>query len=166
MTHYTPGTLVISLLLCLASAVQAGEVLPSIDSRFAAVPPEGPYPETPDFQRHVSPLLGRLGCNGRACHGSFQGQGGFRLSLFGYDFKADLAALTQEKASGADHPRANAKDPSQSLILKKPTLALEHEGGKRMEPEGWQHRLLQRWVESGAKGVAENAPTLTKLEIM
>ena len=36
-----------------------------------------------------APLFGRLGCNGRACHGSFQGQGGFRLSLFGYDFKAD-----------------------------------------------------------------------------
>ena len=25
--------------------------------------------ETPDFQRHVVPLLGKLGCNGRACHG-------------------------------------------------------------------------------------------------
>src|SRR5687767_9600595 len=37
--------------------------------------------EVPDFQRHVVPLLGRLGCSGRACHGSFQGQGGFRLSL-------------------------------------------------------------------------------------
>jgi hypothetical protein len=34
----------------------------------------------------VGPLLGRLGCNGRACHGSFQGQGGFQLSLFGYDY--------------------------------------------------------------------------------
>ena len=35
--------------------------------------------ETPDFQRHVVPLLGKLGCNGRACHGSFQGRGDFRL---------------------------------------------------------------------------------------
>ena len=25
-----------------------------------------PTAEVPDFQRHVSPLLGRLGCNGRA----------------------------------------------------------------------------------------------------
>ena len=47
----------------------------------------------PDFQRHVVPLLGRLGCNGRACHGSFQGQGGFRLSMFGYDFEMDLENL-------------------------------------------------------------------------
>ena len=50
--------------------------------------------EEPSFQRHVSPLFGRLGCNGRSCHGSFQGRGGFRLSLFGYDFKADHEALT------------------------------------------------------------------------
>ncbi len=55
--------------------------------------------ETPDFQRHVAPLLGRLGCNGRACHGSFQGQGGFRLSLFGYDFSADHEALTEGRVN-------------------------------------------------------------------
>src|SRR5262245_50684368 len=45
--------------------------------------------EVPDFRRHVVALAGRLGCNGRACHGSFQGKGGFRLSLFGYDFAED-----------------------------------------------------------------------------
>ena len=50
--------------------------------------------ESPDFQHHVVPLLGRLGCNGRACHGSFQGKGGFRLSLFGYDFAMDHRELT------------------------------------------------------------------------
>ena len=31
--------------------------------------------QTPDFQRHVLPLMGRVGCNTRSCHGSFQGQG-------------------------------------------------------------------------------------------
>src|SRR6187431_1708766 len=49
--------------------------------------------EIPSFQRHVSPLFGRLGCNGRSCHGSFQGRGDFRLSLFGYDFEADHKEL-------------------------------------------------------------------------
>jgi hypothetical protein len=141
-------------------AIQPKPEQPRADLRFAKI-----TDEVPDFQRHVSPLLGRLGCNGRACHGSFQGQGGFRLSLFGYDFKADFAALTTEKATGGDTPRANLKDPHKSLMLRKPTLAEEHEGGKRMEPDAWQHRLLLRWIESGAKGVAENAPTLTKLEI-
>ncbi|MFN9717884.1 MAG: hypothetical protein ACK58L_04265, partial [Planctomycetota bacterium] len=58
---------------------------PSVVQRYAAADAA----ESPDFQKHVVPRLGKLGCNGRACHGSFQGRGGFRLSLFGYDFKAD-----------------------------------------------------------------------------
>src|SRR6056297_326884 len=53
--------------------------------------------EVPNFQKHVVPLLGRLGCNGRACHGSFQGRGGLQLSLFGYDFQSDHAALLDEQ---------------------------------------------------------------------
>src|SRR5262245_64149873 len=83
--------------------------------------------ESPDFRRHVVPLFGRLGCNGRACHGSFQGQGGFRLSLFGYDFKADHEALT-----GGDQPRANVSNPGESLMLYKPTHEDDHGGGRRM----------------------------------
>ena len=41
------------------------------------------------FRRHVVPLMARSGCSGRECHGSFSGQGGFQLSLFGYDFEKD-----------------------------------------------------------------------------
>ena len=44
---------------------------------------------TPGFQKHVVPLLGKLGCSSAKCHGSFQGQGGFRLSLFGFDLVID-----------------------------------------------------------------------------
>jgi hypothetical protein len=71
----------------------------------------------PDFRKHVLPVLGRLGCNGRACHGSFQGKGGFQLSLFGYDFDADHKAI-----AGGDEPRADVKKPADSLVLLKPTL--------------------------------------------
>ncbi len=74
--------------------VSAAEtVVPPISERFQNVASEGPYPESPNFQRHVVALLGRLGCNGRSCHGSFQGRGGFRLSMFGYDFLDDHRAL-------------------------------------------------------------------------
>ena len=65
------------------------QITPAASERFA----DPQAAEVPDFQQHVVPLLGRLGCNGRACHGSFQGRGGFRLSLFGYDFAMDHAAL-------------------------------------------------------------------------
>src|SRR5205814_8220161 len=49
-----------------------------------------------DFERHVMGLFSRMGCNNGSCHGSFQGRGGFRLSLFGYDPARDFAALTRD----------------------------------------------------------------------
>ena len=101
--------------------------------------------EVPDFQKHVSPLLGRLGCNGRACHGSFQGQGGFTLSLFGYDFDADLKALLDKEAG-----RVDVKQPLESKILCKPVDAEMHEGGQRFKKDGWEYWVLRKWIEAGA----------------
>ena len=101
--------------------------------------------EVPDFQKHVSPLLGRLGCNGRACHGSFQGQGGFTLSLFGYDFDADLKALLDKEAG-----RVDVKQPLDSKILCKPVDADMHEGGQRFQKDGWEYWVLRKWIEAGA----------------
>src|SRR5215472_16271865 len=49
-----------------------------------------------DFERHVMGLFGRMGCNSGSCHGSFQGKGGFRLSLFGYAPEKDYVALTRD----------------------------------------------------------------------
>lgn len=111
----------------------------------------------PDFQRHVVPLLGRLGCNGRSCHGSFQGQGGFRLSLFGFDFRMDLNGLTT-----AD--RIDRNNASDSLILQKPTLETDHEGGKRFEVSSWEYDLLRRWIEAGARGI-DKPSELSRLEV-
>jgi hypothetical protein len=113
--------------------------------------------EVPDFRKHVVPLLGRLGCNGRACHGSFQGKGGFRLSLFGYDFPADHAALTD---------RVNLKAPADSLILLKPTLQEAHKGGERMKVGSWEYNLIKQWIASGARGLKDGGPYLAKLEVV
>src|SRR5829696_9101064 len=115
-------------LLAFATPVAAADVAPPASERF-----KGAAAGTPNFQRHVVPLLGRLGCNGRACHGSFQGAGGFRLSMFGYDFAADHAALT-----GGKRPRVDAADPDASRLLTKPTDADAHKGGKRFAPGGWE----------------------------
>lgn len=132
------------------------KVLPPISERFAAADVQ----EEPDFQRHISPLLGRLGCNSRSCHGSFQGQGGFRLSLFGYDFAADHKELLAGKT-----PRVNREEIDASLILVKPTDADEHEGGKRYEKGKWEHHTLRRWIETGAKYDAKEPQKLARLEI-
>ena len=102
------ATAVLVTLLAPAALVQAAPaeppgVIPPARLRFAD---EGAA-EVPDFQRHILPLMGRLGCNTRSCHGSFQGRGGFRLSLFGYDFKADHDAL-----SARDSGRVDTRPPS------------------------------------------------------
>ncbi len=119
-------------------------ILPPLEKRFNADNADGPATnEVPDFQKHISPLLGRLGCNGRSCHGSFQGQGGFRLSLFGYDFQSDYDSLFEK-----DQQRIDCQNVLESLILKKPTKTDEHGGGKRFNEGSWEYWVLRRWIEA------------------
>ncbi|MBA4029360.1 MAG: hypothetical protein C0478_00325 [Planctomyces sp.] len=115
----------------------------------------------PDFRQHVVPLMGKLGCNGRACHGSFQGQGGFRLSLFGYDFKAD-----HENLVAGEKPRVDLKDRSKSLILMKPTEQMPHEGGEVLKQGTWEYRVLDKWISQGAKGVTDKTPEFVRLDVL
>lgn len=131
-------------------------LLAPIDKRFAAAD----VAEVPDFQRHVAPLLGRLGCNGRSCHGSFQGRGGFRLSLFGFDFKFDHEAL-----AAGDKPRINLEKPDESLVITKPTDANNHEGGERYSKGSWQHHVLRKWIAEGGKYDTASVQTLKSLEV-
>lgn len=139
-----------------AWAAPPNNATPPISQRFAQADGE----EVPDFQRHVAPLLGRLGCNGRSCHGSFQGRGGFRLSLFGFDFKFDHEALTK-----GDKPRVNLEQPLESLIIAKPTDDEKHEGGQRYEKDSWQYHVFVRWIKSGAKYDEQRIDKLERLEI-
>ncbi len=125
----------------------------SVIMRYASADAAG---EVPDFQKHVVPLLGKLGCNGRACHGSFQGRGGFRLSLFGYDFDLDHNEL---------YGRLDPESPSDSLILQKPLMQIQHEGGQRLKEGSWEHHVLLRWVQTGAAERQKQPPTLTKLQL-
>jgi hypothetical protein len=100
-----------------------------------------------DFERHVMGLLGRLGCNAGACHGSFQGKGGLRLSLFGYEPDKDYAALTHDVLGR----RVNPVDPDRSLFLLKATGQVSHGGGRRFGRSTWQYQLLREWVTRGAR---------------
>ena len=148
-----------SLLAIAAVGVARGDEaaeLPPVTQRYESADVQ----EEPSFQRHVSPLFGRLGCNGRSCHGSFQGRGGFQLSLFGYDFKADHEALLKE-----DSPRVDPKNPLESLILVKPTDADMHEGGERYKKDSWQYHVFRRWIEAGAKYSDEEHQKLVQLEV-
>src|ERR1700756_3494014 len=89
--------------------------------------PNGSELQHVDFERHVAGLLSKLGCNAGACHGSFQGKGGLRLSLFGYDPERDHAALARDLLGR----RINIVEPDSSLLLLKATGQVEHGGGTR-----------------------------------
>src|SRR6187402_938490 len=124
MKNYISAMLIAALFPMSASA---DDVVAPTRDRFASS-----TAETPDFQKHVVPLLGKLGCNGRACHGSFQGRGGFRLSLFGYDFKLDHDEL---------YGRVDPETPPESLILQKPLMQMPHDGGQRLTEGSWEHHV-------------------------
>jgi hypothetical protein len=113
----------------------------------AAVPlPNGGKVEKVDFERHVMGLFGRAGCNSGSCHGSFQGRGGFRLSLFGYDPDKDYLALTREVLGR----RVNPSDPDESLLLLKATGSVSHGGGRRFGRDSWQYQVIHDWIAGGA----------------
>jgi hypothetical protein len=123
----------------------------------AAVPlPTGGAVERVDFERHLMGVFGRAGCNNGSCHGSFQGKGGFRLSLFGYDPEKDFTALTRDQFGR----RLDPVDPEHSLLLLKATGRVPHEGGQRFGKGSWQYQLFLDWVRQGGawhKGSGEVA---------
>src|SRR5262245_32784069 len=115
-------------------------------ARADVVLPNGTRVQTVDFERHVMGLFGRAGCNAGSCHGSFQGKGGFRLSLFGFDPDKDYVAISREGLGR----RINPVDPDNSLLLLKATGQIEHAGGVRFGKGSWQYQILKEWIQSGA----------------
>ncbi|MHB1425183.1 MAG: DUF1549 and DUF1553 domain-containing protein [Gemmataceae bacterium] len=109
--------------------------------------PNGNALQEVSFERHVAPLLGRHGCNAGACHGSFQGKGGLRLSLFGHSPEFDFTALTRDGLGR----RINSADPERSLLLLKPTRRTPHQGGMRFQEGSWSYRVIRTWIAQGAK---------------
>ncbi len=117
------------------------------------------------FRRHVIPLMSRAGCSGRECHGSFQGRGGFQLSLFGYDFEKDHEAITKGKG-GAEEIRVDLNDPVKSLVLAKPSLdGEEHKGKKRFDKGSWEYNLILKWIQSGAKSDVAETGEFARLDV-
>lgn len=114
-----------------------------------------------DFNRHVLPILSKLGCNSGACHGALAGKGGFKLSLNGYNPAGDHFTITRQSLGR----RIELADPGRSLLLTKPTGMLPHKGGLRLDAESVDYALLADWVANGAPGPEPDEPTLTRLEV-
>ncbi len=135
--------------------------LTAAPARADTVPVPGRAPlEAVDFERHVMGLFSKAGCNNGSCHGSFQGKGGFRLSLFGYDPAKDFAALTRDLLGR----RLDPVNPDSSLLLLKATGRMPHEGGVRFSKDSWQYQLFRAWVAAGAPW-APGRGTVTALRL-
>src|SRR5881396_947670 len=100
----------------------------------------------PAFRTAILPALTKAGCNAGACHGAATGQGGFKLSLLGYDPEQDHEVITRELGGR----RIDLGAPDQSLLLRKPTRQLEHEGGRRIKRDSDAYRTLVGWIADGA----------------
>jgi len=114
-----------------------------------------------NFANQVVPIFTKLGCNSGGCHGKASGQNGFRLSLLGFEPEIDYAALVME----ARGRRVFPADPDNSLLLLKGTGILPHGGGKRMEKDSDEYRLVRRWVASGMPLGKPSDPTVTKITV-
>jgi hypothetical protein len=97
------------------------------------------------FRLDVMPVFMRAGCNTGSCHGAARGKDGFRLSLFGFDPEGDHFRLTREMSGR----RVNLAVPTDSTVLEKAVGAVQHTGGKRIEPGSELYRTIQTWIEAG-----------------
>jgi hypothetical protein len=111
------------------------------------------------FERDVLPVLTRSGCNMGACHGNLNGKGGLKLSLKAEDSAADFAALTRDMLARRTDPIR----PPESLILKKATAQVPHEGGARFAQSSHEYNILREWIANGCKADPPGGPTVTKL---
>ncbi len=112
------------------------------------------------FTADVLPVLTKGACNSGACHGAGAGRGGFKLSLLGYDPDADYEAITRLGSSR----RVSPSDPANSLILRKATLQMRHNGGLRFKADSPEYRILRNWIDQGLVAPREEEPRVVRLE--
>ncbi len=105
--------------------------------------------------------MAKAGCSSGACHGAAAGQGGFKLSLRGYDDEGDWKSITRS-ALGR---RIVLSDPARSLLLLKPTGAVPHKGGTRFEVGSLEYKILSEWIAAGAPPPKADDARITKLEV-
>jgi hypothetical protein len=106
-------------------------------------------------------LFSRGGCNSGPCHGNLTGRGGFRLSLRGQDADFDLASLTRDMLAR----RTNPADPAESLLLKKASGQVPHEGGIRFLAGSTEYAILKAWIAAGCRPDPADTPTATRLVV-
>jgi Protein of unknown function (DUF1553)/Protein of unknown function (DUF1549) len=107
---------------------------------FASADPPAP------FRTGILPILTKAGCNAGACHGAATGQGGFKLSLLGYDPDEDHERITREFGGR----RLDVAHAAASLVLRKPSEEVEHDGGMKLRADSPGYETVRAWIAAGA----------------
>ena len=113
------------------------------------------------FRHDVMPVISKAGCNVGGCHGAASGKDGFRLSLFGFDPAGDHYRLTREMMGR----RVNLATPEDCLLVNKSTGSVAHTGGKRIDPDSVNYRVLVDWLSAGAELDAADGPHVTGIKL-
>ncbi len=115
-----------------------------------------------NFSNHVVPVFTKLGCNSGGCHGKIQGQNGFRLSLLGFDAAFDYDNLLKEGRGR----RIFSASPDASILLSKASGTTAHGGGKKMDVNSEEYKIVRRWIASGAPYGNKTDPTIVKIAVV
>jgi hypothetical protein len=114
-----------------------------------------------NFANQVVPIFTKLGCNAGGCHGKSSGQNGFRLSLLGFEPALDFETVVKEGRGRRVFPAA----PEASLLLQKATARVPHGGGKRLDPDSHEYRLIRRWIATGMPVGKPADPTVDRIAV-
>ena len=114
------------------------------------------------FSGRVVPIFTKLGCNGGGCHGKLAGQNGFKLSLLGFEPKEDYEHLVRESRGR----RLSPASPDQSLLLQKSVNTSPHGGGKRLDVDSHEYRILSRWMSQGMPYGSDDEPKVVSIEVI
>jgi Protein of unknown function (DUF1549)/Protein of unknown function (DUF1553) len=128
-------------------------------------------PRTSTFAWDVEAVLTRNGCNGSGCHGGVKGRGGLKLSLHGSDPREDYRWIVKggtyqvltDAVAPPIMPRVNQSEPGKSLLLMKPTFAVPHGGGYRIEPGSRDYKTLAEWIVNSAP-YTDEGPRVERIE--
>jgi hypothetical protein len=114
-----------------------------------------------NFPNQVVPVFTKLGCNSGGCHGKASGQNGFKLSLLGFEPELDYVTLVKEGRGRRLFPA----NPDASLFLLKATGKVAHGGGKKMEPDSDEYKLVRRWIAAGMPWGSPSDPVVTRISV-
>ena len=126
-----------------------GAVVIEVAGRILSVPVSVEGSQSPryfSFVNDIMPLLDKYGCSGAGCHGKAEGQGGFKLSVFISDPRADYTVITKASRSRRIVPAAA----EQSLLLMKASGIMPHGGGVRIVQSSPEYNTLKDWISAGA----------------